>query len=163
MVGVRLIVSLASTLNRSIIPTMNQTTNPAPFQPKHRLPTAAERARGTERMSFIAEIANKGKTRAVLVASLPLPADEVAVVLPSEREQENVDEETINIPSAALVSQLADTERLVSAHESAAHASSDLLTKAERIQAARELAEYRAERQRYWLAPLSLFRPLFAA
>jgi LPS O-antigen subunit length determinant protein (WzzB/FepE family) len=89
--------------------------------------------------------------------------EEIDLAIRSNDDQSIQDDESINIASKELVSQLANEQEETKSFEKelARSEQNDLLTKSERKQVADELWRYRHPIQ-YWIAPISLFQRLIA-
>lgn len=110
----------------------------------------------SERLTLIAMFAKMGKREVLVIAALPSEIREEVDLTAYARDDESIiDVDTVNVPSVALVSQLADSEHVVEARAASRH-EVDVLTPTERKQLANDLWRYRHPIL-CWLVPADFF------
>lgn len=117
----------------------------------------------SDRLALIIRLATRNQHVIPLNAAQSEIEEEVTLTRNPDDVGEIVDEEKINIPSRALVSQSLDMQEVDSARSAAIEGKGEdyfLLTAREKAQAQADLAEYRNEKKRFWIVPSDFFSPV---
>jgi hypothetical protein len=110
------------------------------------------------RLSTIARIMKARNSVQVVTATESEIKEEIKIAIRSNDNESVLDEDSNDLPSVELLARTGKKEDIDSARGASLHESGYLLNKREKVELARDLAEYK---KKFWIVPSNFFSPAF--
>lgn len=106
------------------------------------------------RLSTIARIMKARNSVSVISATESEVKEEICLAVKANDKESVLDEDSNDLPSVELLARIGDKENVESARNASIHESGYLLNKREKMELARDLAEYK---KKFWIVPMNFF------